>query len=585
MTNRTALTLVGFAVAIMAARGDEPAKAVGPGRVIQGTVVTAAGKPVEGARVLIGEFGSGMSFVNDAAATTDARGQYRVSPGQFSWAKGALRALVLFPGFEIGDRRVEPGVATANFELAAQPWKETLVRLEDESGKAVAGVEVQCLLGEATWARPKTDAAGSFRLAMAPELWVGLSANPDGARPIKMLFAVRKNGPASITLPVLQPIRGRVLNPDGKPAPDVAVGRWITFGSDGTGEMLPFFNGALAFTDREGRFAIAPEVQLKGSQLENPKSPHLPWALCFADRSFRRAAYRFFDPTRAAPPLEVTLEPARRVRVPITGEFLGEYPRAALNTEISIVPRSDAPDIKYYFITRTMMIESKAAGPVLEEYLPAGTYDLKTSLRDENDVTRGKATRRVVVSTGEESPIDLPPLELGPPDHASWLGKPAPEISAVDLDTGKPVRLADLRGKVVVLDFWGYWCGPCTGSMPHLMDLHEKFKGRPLEIVALHDQSVQSRADYDQKIAPARRIMWSGRDLPFRVLLDRPDPKKPDDRDPEGTGTTCKRYAITGFPTLFVIGPDGTLVEKVGHSQHQRLEPLVDELLKTAEAR
>ena len=64
-------------------------------------------------------------------------------------------------------------------------------------------------------------------------------------------------------------------------------------------------------------------------------------------------------------------------------------------------------------------------------------------------------------------------------------GKPAPEIDATDLDTGKPVRLADFRGKVVVLDFWGYWCGPCTGSMPHLVALHRKFAGRPVAVVAL----------------------------------------------------------------------------------------------------
>ena len=41
---------------------------------------------------------------------------------------------------------------------------------------------------------------------------------------------------------------------------------------------------------------------------------------------------------------------------------------------------------------------------------------------------------------------------------------------------------------------------------------------------------------------------WNGEDLPFRVLLDRPDPDKPADRDPEGTGITCKRYGIVGFP-------------------------------------
>ena len=161
--------------------------------------------------------------------------------------------------------------------------------------------------------------------------------------------------------------------------------------------------------------------------------------------------------------------------------------------------------------------------------------------------------------------------------------KPAPEIAATDLDTGKPVTLADFRGKVVILDFWGYWCGPCTASMPHLMDLQQKFKGRPLEIVALHDQSVQSHRVRPEN-RPGAANMWSGRDLPFRVLLDRPDPTKPDDRDPEGTGTTVKRYAITGFPTLFVIGPDGTLVDRVRSSDH-RLETLVRELLESAEAR
>lgn len=146
MTIRSAIFLVGFAVAITVAKGDEPAKSAVAGRVIQGTVVTAGGKPLEGARVLIGEFGSGMSFVDDAAAATDARGEYRLSLGQFPWAKGALRVLVLAQGFEIGDRKLEPGIATADFQLAAQPWKETLVRLEDESGKPVAGVEVGCLL-------------------------------------------------------------------------------------------------------------------------------------------------------------------------------------------------------------------------------------------------------------------------------------------------------------------------------------------------------------------------------------------------------------------------------------------------------
>ena len=191
-----------------------------------------------------------------------------------------------------------------------------------------------------------------------------------------------KDGPASITLPVLPPVRGRVVDVDGKPMPDVKVGRWITFGADGAGEMLTFFNGALAVTDREGQFAIAPEVQLKGNQLEHAKSPHLPQALCFADPTFRRTAYRFFNPTKATAPMDVTLLPARQVRVPIAGESLGEF-GAELSAEIFVVPRSDAPDLAYYFITRSITRKGPAGWPVLEEFLPEGTYRFEVRLYDE----------------------------------------------------------------------------------------------------------------------------------------------------------------------------------------------------------
>ena len=108
------------------------------------------------------------------------------------------------------------------------------------------------------------------------------------------------------------------------------------------------------------------------------------------------------------------------------------------------------------------------------------------------------------------------------------VGKPAPEIAAIELDTGRPVKLADLRGNVVIVDFWGYWCGVCNGNMPYLVDLHRKFAGRPLAILALHDQSVQSCAADDRRIGTVGERLWGGRDLPFRVLLDQPDPNNPE---------------------------------------------------------
>jgi hypothetical protein len=102
---------------------------------------------------------------------------------------------------------------------------------------------------------------------------------------------------------------------------------------------------------------------------------------------------------------------------------------------------------------------------------------------------------------------------------------------------------------------------------------------RPVTVVALHDQSVQSRADYDRRIAYARRACWNDEDLPFRVLLDRPDPDKPADRDPEGTGVTRKRDGVVGFPTLFVINQEGKFAAPVGRNDHEGLERLVQALL------
>ena len=219
----------------------------------------------------------------------------------------------------------------------------------------------------------------------------------------------------------------------------------------------------------------------------------------------------------------------------------------------------------------------------MEEYLPEGTYQLAVTLYDENSSqTLGQARREIIVPRGD-GPLVVPPLKLEPTDNQKLVGKPAPEIDAIELDTGRPVKLADFRGKVVLLDFWGYWCGVCTFNMPHLVELNRKFAGRPLVILALHDQSVQSRAAYDRRITTVRERVWDGRDLPFRVLLDRPDPNNQEGSTGEGNGTTIQRYRVTGFPSLFLIDRDGTMIGRVDPFNHDRLDSLVRDLVEKAE--
>jgi thiol-disulfide isomerase/thioredoxin len=298
-------------------------------------------------------------------------------------------------------------------------------------------------------------------------------------------------------------------------------------------------------------------------------------------------AFQLFDPNRPVEPMTVTLKPSRRVRIPISQGFVTSKRKTQYYSQILVTPRKDITHYDFLMINRSVKPTGaspmETAATVLEEYLPEGTYQLEVALEDENSSeTLGRARREIIVPRGE-GPVDLPPLALEPTEDQKLVGKPAPEIDATELDTRRPVKLADFRGKVVLLDFWGYWCGVCNGNMPYLIELDRKFAGRPLAILALHDQSVQSRAAYDRKIGTVRQRIWGGRDLPFRVLLDQPDPRNHDDLGGEGTGTTISRYSVTGFPSLFVIDRDGTMIGRVDPFNHERLESLVRDLVEKAE--
>src|SRR5262249_39229914 len=79
------------------------------------------------------------------------------------------------------------------------------------------------------------------------------------------------------------------------------------------------------------------------------------------------------------------------------------------------------------------------------------------------------------------------------------IGKPAPETAAQDLD-GKAVKLTDLKGKVVILDYWATWCGPCKAMIPHNKELTAKMKGRPFVLVSVSgDEKVETVKTFLEK--------------------------------------------------------------------------------------
>ncbi len=143
------------------------------------------------------------------------------------------------------------------------------------------------------------------------------------------------------------------------------------------------------------------------------------------------------------------------------------------------------------------------------------------------------------------------------PKYELW-GKPVPAFSATDLD-GNPISLQDYRGKVVLLDFWGVWCGFCIVEMPNLKRVYATYKDQGFDIigVSLDDKESELR-DYIKENDIQWRQVFSGKAW-------RDDP-------------LAQRYNITGVPSQWLIDRAGKLITH--KARGEKLEQLVMEALK-----
>src|SRR5262245_27441078 len=93
------------------------------------------------------------------------------------------------------------------------------------------------------------------------------------------------------------------------------------------------------------------------------------------------------------------------------------------------------------------------------------------------------------------------------------VGNTAPDIDSVDAD-GKPLKLSDQRGKVVLLDFWATWCGPCRTTFPHSRELVSRMKARPFVLLGVSgDGSREDILRVQESGDVTWRSWWDG-DIP-----------------------------------------------------------------------
>ncbi len=112
-----------------------------------------------------------------------------------------------------------------------------------------------------------------------------------------------------------------------------------------------------------------------------------------------------------------------------------------------------------------------------------------------------------------------------------WIGKQLPDLKVTYL-----AATPDLKGKPAIVEFWATWCPPCRASIPHLNELHKKFKDKGLAVVGITDEDKQTVTKF-QKGVP----------MDYSVAMDK-------------GGKLSKDFGIRGIPHAFIVGKDGKIV-------------------------
>ena len=170
------------------------------------------------------------------------------------------------------------------------------------------------------------------------------------------------------------------------------------------------------------------------------------------------------------------------------------------------------------------------------------TAELFKKLKDDYGTTKygTNAAKMLVKLSDQAEALKLQKEAKKKRDEMLAQGKPFPDFAEKDLN-GNPISVGALKGKVVLVDFWATWCGPCRAELPNVIETYKKYHDQGFEIIGVSLDSDRSKVDSFLKTEEG--MTW------------------PQYFDGEGwQNKLAGKYLVNSIPFTVLIGPDGNII-------------------------